>query len=102
MLVVISPEESIGNYLDLMHRIEVEPQILEVEGAVLGNLCPFLGLSDSARLALDIGHSGTNVCLLVDGKPVVLRSIPDAGHHQLGAHLTRSCKVKLFVNARKR
>ena len=81
VLVVISRREVIEQYIDSYHRMELEPHILEVEGAVLGNTCSYLKLTDAPRLVVDVGHTKTNLCLLVDGKPVVLRSIGIAGHH---------------------
>ena len=81
VLVVMAPREEVDTYLGSMQRMGLDPRVLEVEGAVLSNLCSHLGLTDSSRLLLDIGHSKTTICLLVNGKPVLLRSIPIAGHH---------------------
>jgi type IV pilus assembly protein PilM len=81
VLVVMSPRAEVEAYLGSMERIGLDPRIVEMEGAVLSNLCTYLNLADAGRLVLDIGHSKTNLSLLVDGKPVLLRSIPIAGHH---------------------
>ncbi|MFQ5515643.1 MAG: pilus assembly protein PilM [Myxococcota bacterium] len=80
VLVVMSPRDEVASWLDELRRLEIEPRILEIEGAVLANLCSHLMVADAGRLLLDIGHRKTNLCLLVDGKPVVIRSIPIAGH----------------------
>jgi len=81
VLVVLSPREEVEAYLGLMSRLDLDPRVLEMEGAVLSNLFSYVNRSDAGRVVLDIGHSKTTLCLLVNGKPVLLRSIPIAGHH---------------------
>ncbi len=79
VLAVLAPRAEIEQHLARMRRIGAEPRILEIEGAVLANLTEYLGLRDVGRLVVDVGHTKTNLCLLVEGKPVCLRSIPLAG-----------------------
>jgi type IV pilus assembly protein PilM len=81
VLVVMSRHAEVAAFLETMRGMQIEPRILEVEGAVLANVCTYLKLADMVRLVADVGHSKTNLCLLVDGKPVLLRSIGTAGHH---------------------
>jgi type IV pilus assembly protein PilM len=79
VLAVLAPRSEVEQHLARMRRIGVEPRIVEVEGAVLANLSEYLGLRDVGRLVVDVGHHKTNLSLLVDGRPVCLRSIPLAG-----------------------
>ncbi|MGH2901837.1 MAG: cell division FtsA domain-containing protein, partial [Solirubrobacteraceae bacterium] len=79
-----------------LRRMELEPRIVESEGASLANLSSFLELTDVSRLILDVGHSKTNLVLLVDGKPIALRRIPIAGK-QLSEALARDLKVSIDV-----
>ncbi len=81
VLVVISARDEVRSCLDAMHRMHVDPRIVDVEGAVLANLSPHLNEGHARRLVLDIGHSKTNLCLLIEGNPILLRRIPIAGHH---------------------
>ena len=81
VLAILAPTPEIEAYLTSLRRLEVEPRILEITGCVLGNLSRYLELADSGKLLLDLGHQTTDLCLLVDGKPVLLRSIPIAGKH---------------------
>jgi len=81
VLVTLATRADIEQHLASCRRMELEPRIVECEGASLANLVGFLQLSDVSRLMLDIGHSKTNVCLLVDGKPIGLRRIEIAGRH---------------------
>ncbi|MCP4007372.1 MAG: pilus assembly protein PilM [bacterium] len=78
-LVLVAPHTEVRMLLDSMQRMEFEPQIIEAGGAALANLSGYLGLADVSRIILDIGHCKTNVVLLVDGKPVILRRIGLAG-----------------------
>src|SRR5262249_34673029 len=64
-----------------LSRMELEPRIVESEGASLANLSHHLQWSDVARLVLDVGHAKTNLVMLVDGRPIALRRIPVAGAH---------------------
>jgi general secretion pathway protein L len=81
VLVAIAARTEVENHLASLRRMELEPRIVEVEGASLANLSAYLDLSDVSRLVLDVGHGKTNACLLVDGRPIGLRRIPIAGRH---------------------
>jgi general secretion pathway protein L len=81
VLVAIASRADVEQHLASLRRMELEPRIVEVEGASLANLTSYLGLSDVSRLVLDVGHSKTNVCLLVDGRPIGLRRVPIGGRH---------------------
>lgn len=81
VLAVMCPRSDVGSYLNELRLSGLEPRILEVDGVVLANLSASIDLSDIPRLILDVGHSKTNLVVLVDGRPVALRSIPIAGRH---------------------
>jgi len=81
VLVALASRSDVEQHLASCRRMELEPRIVESEGASLANLTCFLGLSDVSRLVLDVGHSKTNLCILVDGHPIALRRIPIAGAH---------------------
>lgn len=81
VLAVVSPRGEVAAWLQQLSLAGVDPRILELDGAVLANLSAALHESDLARLILDVGHRTTNLCLVVDGKPVALRAIPIAGQH---------------------
>jgi type IV pilus assembly protein PilM len=81
VLVALAARSDVEQHLASCRRMELEPRIVESEGASLANLTRYLGLSDVSRLILDVGHSKTNLCLLVDGRPIALRRIEIAGRH---------------------
>ncbi len=79
--MVTAPREEVRAYLDALHRMRAEPRIVDVEGAVLANLSAQLENPKLGRLILDVGHSKTNLVLLAEGRPILLRRIPIAGRH---------------------
>lgn len=81
VLAVMAPRGDVEAWLRQLHLAGVEPRILELDGAVIGNLSGALHGPDLGRVILDVGHRTSNLCLLTDGRPVALRSIPVAGLH---------------------
>ena len=81
VLVTLAARADIEQHLASCRRMELEPRVVESEGASLANLSRYLELSDVSRLVLDVGHVKTNLCLLVDGRPIALRRIEIAGKH---------------------
>lgn len=81
VLVIACPREAIRSRLNTLRLAGIEPRILEAEGAVLANLAGPAGLAGAGQLMLDIGHSKTTLCLLVDDHPVLLRALPIGGAH---------------------
>lgn len=81
VLAVLAHRTQIEEHLASLRRMGLEPRVIEAEGASLANLSGYLELAEIGRLILDVGHRSTNACLLVDGKPALLRSIPVGGHH---------------------
>ena len=79
VLAILAPRTDVEEHLALVRRCGLEPRHVEAEGAVLGTFAQFLGLGDTPRVLLDVGHAKTNVCLVVKGKPLLLRAIPIAG-----------------------
>lgn len=92
VLALLAPRAVVELHLQAARRMDLEPRVLEVEGAVLANLANYLALATLCRLALDIGHRKTTLCLLVDGKPAVLRTVPIGGH-QLTDALAKDQKL---------
>jgi len=80
-LVLVSTREEMERYLASMRRMELDPQIVDAEGAALANLSRYFGLDDVPRALLDVGHRKSNLCLLVNGHAIALRRIPIGGFH---------------------
>jgi len=56
------------------------PRTLEAEGLVLGNLTAMFDLPGT-RMLIDLGHSKSTCCVLVEGRAVAARAIPIGGRH---------------------
>lgn len=81
VLAILAPRSEVELHLASLRRMEVEPHTVEVEGSVLANLSHYLDLAAVGRLVLDVGHRKSTLCLLVDGKPALVRTIGVAGMH---------------------
>jgi general secretion pathway protein L len=70
--------DEVAHCLEELQGAGCEPQVLEAEGLVLANLAPIFGL-EGTQLIIDIGHEKTTFCALLNGRPILARSIPQAG-----------------------
>ncbi len=68
----------VADQLESLRQAGLHPRVLEVEGLVLGNLAELIELPGT-RVLLDVGHRKTTLCLLVDGRPRLARTLPIAG-----------------------
>lgn len=78
VFATLTRRNNVATLLAELQEAGLDPNVVEAEGLVLGNLANFFELPDT-RLLVDLGHSKTNLCLLVDGQPVAARTIPVAG-----------------------
>jgi type IV pilus assembly protein PilM len=74
----LAKRTDVGFALATLDEAGCEPQVLEAEGLVLANLAPIFVLEGSQLIA-DIGHEKTTFCAVLNGRPVLARSIPFAG-----------------------
>jgi len=75
-----SPRGEVSRIVDFLKEADCPPHTLEAEGLALGNLCALFDLPGT-RMLVDIGHTKTTCCTLVDGRPVATRTIPVGGRH---------------------
>jgi type IV pilus assembly protein PilM len=74
----LAKRKDVGAALATLQEAGCDPQVLEAEGLVLANLAPIFGL-EGTQLIADIGHEKTTFCAVLNGRPVLARSIPIAG-----------------------
>ena len=74
----LAKRSDVGEALETLGDAGVDPHVLEAEGLVLANLAPIFGL-EGTQLIADIGHEKTTFCAVLNGRPVLARSIPVAG-----------------------
>lgn len=68
----------VAETLATLQAADCDPHVLEAEGLVLANLAPVFGL-EGTHVIVDIGHEKTTYCALLNGCPVMARSIPVGG-----------------------
>jgi general secretion pathway protein L len=78
VVVALTHRDNVSAQLSRFQSAGIQPRVLEAEGLVLGNLTGLFDLSGN-RLLLDLGHTKTTLCLLIDGRAVNARSIPVGG-----------------------
>jgi Tfp pilus assembly PilM family ATPase len=76
--------------------IGVDPRHLPVDAGALANLVRFLPQDSSSRtvVLLDVGHRDTKLCAMVDGVPLLLRTI-DWGGRDIDASLQSRYRFEL-------
>jgi type IV pilus assembly protein PilM len=74
----VAPRSEVAARLETLAEVGIVPRILEAEGLVLGNLTGLVDLPGT-RLLLDFGHRKTTLCLLVDGRAHLARTLPVGG-----------------------
>lgn len=78
VLVALTHRDNVSRRLSQFQAAGIQPRVLEAEGLVLGNLASLFDLRGN-RLLLDLGHTKTTLCLMIDGRAVNARSIPVGG-----------------------
>lgn len=74
----VVPRAEVASLVEEWTEAGVAPRILEAEGLVLGNLTELVDLPGT-RLLVDFGHRKTTLCLLVEGRAQVARTLPIGG-----------------------
>ena len=78
VLAVVAPRSEVSRRIEELHEAGCDPHIIECEGLALANLTAAFDLGGS-RVLVDLGHSKTTLCVLVNGRAVASRSISTAG-----------------------
>jgi general secretion pathway protein L len=78
IIATIAPRAEVSRLTEPLIEANCAPHTLEAEGLVLANLVALFDLPGT-RMLVDLGHSKTTFCVLVDGRAIAARSIPIAG-----------------------
>jgi len=85
VLVTAAPREKISEHLRFLAAAELNPAAINVDGMALFSVAQFLkseGAPVPGDLAIiDVGASKTTLCLIREGRPVVLRTVLWGGNH---------------------
>jgi len=78
VVAIAAPRREVASVIETLKEAGCSPHTLEAEGLVLGNLAALFDLTGT-RLLVDLGHTKSTCCALVDGHPVASRTIPVGG-----------------------
>ena len=92
-LVVMTKKSFLASFLEHLHRINIDPKVVDVDSLAFYNLCPYLEMDPGKCYGLvDVGHEKTSVCLVQDGVLRMFRSI-NLGGRYLTEFLARDLEV---------
>jgi general secretion pathway protein L len=85
VLVTATPRDKVTEHLRFLAAAELNPAAINVDGMALFSVAQFLkgeGAPVPGDLAIiDVGASKTTLCLIREGRPVVLRTVLWGGNH---------------------
>ena len=97
VLVTAAPKEKLAEHLRFMASAEVNPSAITIDGMALFSVSQFLkeeGAQVPGDMAIiDVGASKTTLCLVHEGRPVLLRTVVWGGNH-----LTHALAVRYACN----
>ena len=104
VLVTAAPKDKMAEHLKFLAAADFQPAVVGVDGMALYSVTKFLQ-EEGARVPgdlaiIDVGATKTTLCLIHDGRPIVLRTVLWGGNH-----LTRSLAVRYacsFAEAERR
>jgi len=81
-LVVMTKKEFVGNFLETLKGIGIDPKLVDVDSLSFYNLAPFLEMEKGKVYGIiDVGHEKTSVCLVQDNVLRMFRSINLGGRY---------------------
>ena len=97
VLVTAAPKDKIAEHLRFMATAELSPSAITIDGMALFSVSQFLkeeGAQVPGNIAIiDVGASKTTLCLVHEGRPVLLRTVLWGGNH-----LTHALAVRYACN----
>jgi general secretion pathway protein L len=78
VIAIVAPRSEVSQAVEMLQAAGCSPHTLEAEGLVLGNLAALFDLP-GARLVIDLGHTKSTCCALLEGRAVAARTIPVGG-----------------------
>jgi general secretion pathway protein L len=106
VLVTAAPRDKVAEHLRFLAQADVEPSAINVDAMALFSVTQFLQ-QEGARVPqdlaiIDVGASKTTLCLVHEGRPVVLRTILWGGNHLTHALAVRQACSFADAERRKR
>ena len=106
VLVTAAPRDKVAEHLRFLAQADIEPAAINVDAMALYSVTQFLQ-QEGARVPhdlaiIDVGASKTTLCLVHEGRPVVLRTILWGGNHLTHALAVRHACSFAEAERRKR
>ncbi|MGQ0696050.1 MAG: pilus assembly protein PilM [Nitrospiraceae bacterium] len=106
VLVTAAPKDKVSEHLRFLAQADVEPSAINVDAMALFSVTQYLR-GEGARVPqdlaiIDVGASKTTLCLVHEGRPVVLRTILWGGNHLTHALAVRHACSFAEAERRKR
>ncbi len=88
LLCTMAPKHTLRELLADLAGIGVDPRFMPTDAGALVNLLRFVpnAPDDAALVLLDVGHASTKLCAVVDGSPLLVRTL-DWGSRDVDAAL---------------
>lgn len=106
VLVTAAPRDKVAEHLRFLAQADVEPSAINVDAMALFSVTQYLRGEGSAvpqdLAIIDVGASKTTLCLVHEGRPVVLRTILWGGNHLTHALAVREACSFAEAERRKR
>jgi general secretion pathway protein L len=106
VLVTAAPKDKVAEHLRFLAQADVEPSAINVDALALFSVTQYLrgeGAPVPQDLAIiDVGASKTTLCLVHEGRPVVLRTVLWGGNHLTHALAVRHACSFAEAERRKR
>lgn len=85
VLVTAAPKDKVAEHLRFLAQADIEPSAINVDAMALFSVTQYLrgegGQVPQDLAIIDVGASKTTLCLVHEGRPVVLRTILWGGNH---------------------
>jgi type IV pilus assembly protein PilM len=95
VMVVMTRKNFLRSFLDHLHRVNIDPKLVDVDSLSFYNLAPYLRLDAEECVAMvDIGHEKTSVCVVQSGQLKMFRSINIGGAY-LTEFLSRDFELSM-------
>jgi general secretion pathway protein L len=78
IIATIAPRAEVSRFTEPLIDAKCPPQTLEAEGLVLANLAALFDLPGT-RMLIDLGHTKSAFCVIVDGRAVAARTVAIGG-----------------------
>ncbi|MDD9952607.1 MAG: pilus assembly protein PilM, partial [Zetaproteobacteria bacterium] len=82
VLVAMTRKNYLGSFLEHLHRINIDPKLVDVDSLAFYNLAPYLDMDEDKSYGIvDVGHEKTSVCFIRNGVLRLFRSINLGGRY---------------------